>query len=236
MESFSALESGRRMTHMPHFSLPATAISVTIHRVLQFRTNWSIIRNMSRPQEFDTQAVLGQAMRVFWRKGYEATSMADLLHATGLSKSSLYATFNSKRDLFLAAFDDYRRGRAKDMFKMLSDDPARAAIEKFFHMAISDAWTCNGEGCMTINQAVEMAPTDVGVAIRVREDFLGMEKAFAKTIERGQRDGSIASSMPALDLARLFVVAFPGLQVMVRAGCEVADIEARLTALLAVLD
>lgn len=224
------------MTQMSHFSLPATAVSVIFPQVLQLRTNWSIINIMSRPQEFDTQAALGQAMLVFWRKGYEATSLADLLQATGLSKSSLYATFNSKRDLFLAAFDDYRRARAKDMFKMLSDDPARAAIEKFFHMVISDAWTCNGEGCMTINQAVEMAPTDVGVASRVREDFLGMEKAFAKTIERGQRDGSIASSMPALDLARLFVVAFPGLQVMVRAGCEAADIEARLTALLAVLD
>lgn len=162
--------------------------------------------------------------------------MADLLLATGLSKSSLYATFKSKRDLFLAAFDDYRQGRARDMLKMLSDDPARAAIEKFFHMVISDVWTCNGEGCMTINQAVELAPNDAEVAIRVREDFVGMEKAFAKTIARGQKEGSIATSMSALDLARLFVVAFPGLQVMVRAGCEAADIEARLTALLAVLD
>lgn len=224
------------MTHLSHFSLSATSVSVTFSQVLQLRTDWSTIVRMSRPQEFDTQAVLDQAMQVFWRKGYEATSMADLLHATGLSKSSLYATFKSKRDLFLAAFDDYRRGRAKDMFKLLSDDPARAAIEKFFRMVISDAWTCHGEGCMTINQAVELAHTDVEVARRVREDFMGMEKAFVKTIGRGQREGSIASSMSALNLARLFVVAFPGLQVMVRAGCEVADIEARLTALLAVLD
>jgi len=175
-------------------------------------------------------------MQVFWRKGYEATSMADLLHATGLSKSSLYATFSSKRDLFLAAFDDYRRNRAKDMFKMLGEDPARAAIEKFFRMAISDAGTCNGEGCMSINQAVELAPIDAEVASRVCGDFTGMERALAKTIERGQKEGSIASSMSALNLARLFVVAFPGLQVMVRAGCERVDIEARLTALLAVLD
>lgn len=119
---------------------------------------------------------------------------------------------------------------------MLGEDPARAAIEKFFRMAISDAWTCNGEGCMSINQAVELAPTDAEVASRVRGDFLGMERSFAKTIERGQREGSIASSMPALDLARLLVLAFPGLQVMVRAGCDATDIEARLTALLAILN
>ena len=175
-------------------------------------------------------------MLVFWRKGYEATSLADLLKATGLSKSSLYATFNSKRDLFLAAFDDYRRARAKDMFSMLSEAPARAAIEKFFRMVISDAWTCNGEGCMSVNQAVELASTDAEVAIRVRGDLLGMEKLFVHTIVRGQNEGSISLSTPALDLARLLVLAFPGLQVMVRAGWEVTDIEARMRVLLATLD
>ena len=191
---------------------------------------------MSRPQEFDTQAALRQAMLVFWRKGYEATSLADLLQATELSKSSLYATFNSKRDLFLAAFDDYRQARAKCMFSMLKEAPARAAIEKFFRTVVSDAWTRHGEGCMSINQAVELAPTDAAVATRVHADLLGMEKLFVKTIERGQTEGSVAMSMPALDLARVLVLAFPGLQVMVRAGCETSDIDARLTALLAILD
>ena len=175
-------------------------------------------------------------MLVFWRKGYEATSLADLLQATELSKSSLYATFNSKRDLFLAAFDDYRQARAKCMFSMLEEAPARLAIEKFFRMVVSDAWTCDGEGCMSINQAVELAPTDAAVATRVHADLLGMEKLFVKTIERGQTEGSVAMSMPALDLARVLVLAFPGLQVMVRAGCETSDIDARLTALLAILD
>jgi TetR/AcrR family transcriptional regulator, transcriptional repressor for nem operon len=191
---------------------------------------------MSRPQEFDTQAALSQAMLVFWRKGYEGTSLADLLQATGLSKSSLYATFNSKRDLFLTAFDDYRQARAKFMSSMLNGSPARVAIEKFFRMVVSDAWTCNGEGCMSINQAVELAPSDAEVATRVRGDLSGMEKLFVKTIQRGHREGSIASSMPALDLARVLILAFPGLQVMVRAGCEASDIDARLTALLVMLD
>jgi TetR/AcrR family transcriptional repressor of nem operon len=191
---------------------------------------------MSRPQEFDTQAALSQAMLVFWRKGYEATSLADLLGATGLSKSSLYATFHSKRDLFLTAFDDYRQTRAKFMFSMLNETPAREAIEKFFRMVVSDSWTFNGEGCMSINQAVELAATDADVATRVRADLLGMEKMFTKTIERGHREGSVALTMPALDLARVLVLAFPGLQVMVRAGCEACDIDARLTALLAILD
>lgn len=175
-------------------------------------------------------------MLVFWRKGYEATSLSDLLQATGLSKSSLYATFSSKRDLFLAAFDAYRHGRAKVMFSVLNEAPARAAIERFFRMVISDAWTCNGKGCMSINQAVELAPTDAEISARVREDLVEMEKLFVKTIERGQREGSVAVSMPALDLASILVLAFPGLQVMVRAGCEAGNIDSRVAALLAILD
>jgi len=63
-----------------------------------------------------------------------------------------------------------------------------------------------------------------------------MEKLFVKTIERGHTEGSVVVSMPALDLARVLVLAFPGLQVMVRAGCKASDIDARLTALLAILD
>uniref|UniRef100_UPI001CF1B65F TetR/AcrR family transcriptional regulator n=1 Tax=Hymenobacter terricola TaxID=2819236 RepID=UPI001CF1B65F len=66
---------------------------------------------MARPQEFDTAAALHKAMGVFWRKGYEATSLVNLLEATGLSKSSLYSSFGGKRALFLAAFDAYRQQR-----------------------------------------------------------------------------------------------------------------------------
>ncbi len=64
---------------------------------------------MARPQEFETSEALRSAMRVFWPKGYEATSLADLLAATGLSKSSLYATFGDRRRHFLAAFQKYHK-------------------------------------------------------------------------------------------------------------------------------
>ena len=66
---------------------------------------------MARPQEFDTAQALSAAMHVFWRKGYEATSLADIMAATGLSKSSLYAAFGDKRSLFLAALSAYQTER-----------------------------------------------------------------------------------------------------------------------------
>jgi TetR/AcrR family transcriptional repressor of nem operon len=176
-------------------------------------------------------------MGVFWRKGYEATSLSDLLEVTGLSKSSLYGAFGGKHELFLAAFDAYREDRARDMNRLLKQRSAREAIETFFRVIVSDARDpSRGSGCMSINQAVELAPHDPDVRRRVEEDFQRIEDAFTAAIERGQAEGAVARHRAPRDLARLLVLAFPGLQVMVRAGTDPARIEGSLSQLLSLLD
>jgi len=192
---------------------------------------------MSRPQEFDTAEALHHAMRAFWRKGYEATSLTDLLAATGLSKSSLYATFGGKRDLFLTAFDAYRQARARDAHRVLQQQPARRALETFFHSLFADVNSNEPMlGCMSINQAVELAPHDPAVRQRVVEDLQQMEEVLTQAIERGQQDGSVASTRPARALARLLVLAFPGLQVMARAGYSRQQLDDAQQLLLTCLD
>ncbi|RZK27533.1 MAG: TetR/AcrR family transcriptional regulator, partial [Hymenobacter sp.] len=187
--------------------------------------------------EFDTSEALQQAMGVFWRKGYEATSLTDLLTATGLSKSSLYATFGSKRDLFLAAFDAYRQARARDGHRLLQQQPARPAIESFFHSLFADVDAVEPAlGCMSINQAVELAPHDPEVRQRVVQDLHLIEQALAHAVERGQQAGTLTSPRPARDLAKLLVLAFPGLQVMARAGYARQELEEALQLLLTNLD
>ena len=192
---------------------------------------------MARPQEFDTTEALHQTMDVFWCKGFEATSLADLLKATGLSKSSLYATFGGKRELFVAACDAYREERAREMHQILVRAPAREAIEHFFRKIVTDAG--NGDtsrGCMSINQAVEMAPRDADIRTRVFQDFALIEGALALAIERGQAEGSVKNTKSALNLARLLVLGFPGLQVMVRAGGDKSLLDETLNLLLSILD
>jgi TetR/AcrR family transcriptional repressor of nem operon len=192
---------------------------------------------MARPQQFDKDEVLHNAMRVFWRKGFVSTSLTDLLEATNLSKSSLYSSFGGKRELFLAAFDAYRENRRQEMYKILDKGPARQAIESMFQTILEGAKASEfSNGCMSINQAIEMAPHDDDVCAKVKEDFQSMEKALAKTIERGQADGSIRGHKSAYDLARLLVVAFPGLQVMVRARCDTNRLDEALQLLLSLLD
>lgn len=192
---------------------------------------------MARPQEFDNQEVLQKAMKLFWHKGYEATSLVDLLNATGLSKSSLYGTFGSKRELFLNAFDTCREYRAREMKRMLHEGNGRQAIEGFFRSIIADAEAPDfTNGCMGINEAVEMAPHDTNIRLRVVEDLGNIEAALTKAIKRGQADGSIGNTENPNRLAKLFLLGFPGLQVMVRAGCGKAILSQTLSVLLSVLD
>lgn len=192
---------------------------------------------MARPQEFDTATALKGAMTLFWRQGYEATSLADLLAVTGLSKSSLYGAFGSKHSLLLAAFDAYRKERMREMETAMSRGSGRVGIEGFFRIAMDAARkpdaTC---GCMGINQAVEMAPHDPAVRERVEADFRLIETAFRRCVERGQGDGSISSSRPPEHLAKLLLTAFPGLQVLARAGADAGQLEDCLGAVLIALD
>ena len=192
---------------------------------------------MARPQEFDTGDTLYKVLGIFWRKGYEATSMADVLRATGLSKSSLYGTFGGKRDLFLAAFDLYREDRERELNLVLGQGTAREAIERYFRLIIADAGRREfANGCMSINQAVELAPHDPDVRRRVQDDFNFMERAFVATIARGQDEGSVSTSKSPVDLAHLLMISFPGFQVMMRAEMGADWLDRALGSLLSKLD
>ena len=193
---------------------------------------------MARPQEFEASEALKSAMRVFWSKGYEAASLNDILSATGLSKSSLYATFGDKRELFLAAFEAYRRERMQRLETALNDgQPARQSIEKFFRQGVARAEAPeHAYGCMTANEAVELAPHDLDIQQLVTQDFQAVEQAFARAILRGQADGSIARDKDPRQLARFLVVSLQGLQVMVRAKSRRTLLDDTLTVMLAALD
>jgi TetR/AcrR family transcriptional repressor of nem operon len=174
---------------------------------------------MARPREFDERSALQHAMQVFWRKGYEATSVADLLKATGLSKSSLYQTFTDKRTLFLSALDAYRQHRMTYLRTQLNDGrPARESIQGFFREILQHAADKERPyGCMNCNEAVELGPDDAEVRKLVAADFQAVEDLFCDAIQRGQRDGSIRNQENARTLARFLTVNLQGLQVMARA-------------------
>lgn len=182
---------------------------------------------MARPRGFDRDDVLLRATRLFWRKGYEATTLSEVLAATGLSKSSLYNTFGDKRRLFLEAMGAYRRDRMARLRQALDDGrPGRESIAAFFQeMAERREDSERRLGCMSCNEAVELGPTDAEVQRLVNADFRDLEDAFVAAIARGQADGSITRREDPRRLGRFLTSSLQGLHVLSRAGADAATLE-----------
>ena len=141
------------------------------------------VPGMARPREFDEAEATRRAVEVFWSKGYEGTSLSDLMAATGLSKSSLYQAFGDKRQLFLAAFEFYRDERFRQMNEHLNDgQPARRSLEGFFRAVVAERPSL---GCMTCNIGVELAPHDAEIRRLFEREMAVVQQAFLGTIQAG---------------------------------------------------
>lgn len=182
---------------------------------------------MARPKEFDSCVALERAMEVFWAKGYEGTSLNDLLAAMELSKSSLYETFGSKHELFLAALDRYRDTRTAMMIRALEDaETARSGVQAVFDQAVETAVTPGKpRGCFLNNCAVEVDPSDKAALQRVRGGVGLMEEAFRRRLEQGQAAGEIAADHDASALARYLNSTLMGLAVMGKANPDREKLE-----------
>lgn len=188
---------------------------------------------MARPREFDETQALAQARELFWRDGYAATSLAALLDAMAISKSSFYETFGSKHALFLRALADYQDERASQVrMRLAGGESARAAIEALFRGIVASE---QAKGCMTCNEAIELGPSDPAVEAQVGSALTGVETLLEQTIARGQREGSIGRSEDAAALARLLMVALNGLQVMIRARTDRARLDETVEIILRLL-
>lgn len=164
-------------------------------------------------------------MQLFWSKGYEATSLQDLLEATGLSKSSLYESFGNKQSLFEAAFTRYFDSRSKQMRTRLEQaDSPLAFIRACLLSVLEDAERNTPRGCMLVNVANEFSTTDpavqqlIGLATRrFREVF---EQAFAQA----QSCGEIPATRAPAALALYMHCSMSGLRTQVKSGLQRKDL------------
>ena len=193
---------------------------------------------MPRHKEFDTQEVLDQALRVFWSKGYEASSLCDLLGAMGLSKSSFYETFGSKHELYLAALDRYRDTESAGLVALLEGPTAaRDAIAAAFARVVEGAKAKDEQrGCFLNNCATELAAHDAQAAGRVATGMARIEQAFARAVARGQAAGEIGSEHGAEELGRTLYCILLGLTVMAKAGRDPRAMEEVVSLALEALD
>jgi TetR/AcrR family transcriptional repressor of nem operon len=176
-----------------------------------------------RPRGFDVEQVLGQAMLVFWKKGFEATGLVDLERATGLGRQSLYGVFGDKRGLFLAVVEHYFERVLEPGFAML-DAPgsARANLEQVFDAWEATASSADFHGCLVGNSVPEFGSSDTEVAAVLRRKLELMEAAFTRALRRAKREGEVPARLDVKGTARSLLTLAQGLAVVARANRDPA--------------
>ncbi|GII95885.1 TetR/AcrR family transcriptional regulator [Sinosporangium siamense] len=187
---------------------------------------------MARPRTFDEGIALDTAMRLFWRKGYEATSTRDLCETLGLDRSSVYNAFNSKHELFKRALTHYIETTTAAATEILDDHTRSPAdrIRALFGRIIADEWANRHEdrnqGCLTVNTTVELAGRDPEIAALLDRDLRHRLSALQVVIGAGRAAGDITSRRDPADLARYVNSVIAGIRVAARGGAGRADLEA----------
>ena len=179
-----------------------------------------------RPRSFDRDEALERAMRVFWERGYEGTSISDLLQAMGISPPSLYAAFRSKENLFREAVARYERIEGEVTARALTDEPtARAAIEVMLR-GNADAYAdpAKPSGCMTVLTATVGMPVHAPVRDFLRELRLRSQDAIQHRLECGIAEGDLPSGVDTAALAMFYTSVLEGLSIKARDGARREDL------------
>jgi TetR/AcrR family transcriptional regulator, transcriptional repressor for nem operon len=193
---------------------------------------------MARPREFDHEVALDRAMAAFWAKGYDATSIEDLVARMGIQRGSLYGAFGDKRTLFLAALDRYERVVVRELFDALeAPGPGIEAIRRFFRLRIEGSLERRRPlGCLLTNSAVELPRRDPGAAARVGTSLARLERAFYRALVRARNAGEIAASRNVRALARFLTSSAQGLSVIATVAPERSVLEDIVAVILSVLE
>ncbi|MFF8592423.1 TetR/AcrR family transcriptional regulator [Streptomyces sp. NPDC015220] len=193
---------------------------------------------MARTKEFDPDVVLERAMDLFWERGYEATSMADLVEHLGIGRASLYGTFGSKHDLYLAAMRRYlRTSEAGFVTALAQPGPALPAVRAFVESWVTDSLTDPyRRGCLVVNAAVELSRRDPEVARQVEISWSVVETALVSSLLRAQAQGELAPDKDPHEIAHFLLVVMQGVRVIARAAPDTARLRDAARVALAALD
>lgn len=177
-------------------------------------------------KSYNETIVLDRAARAFWARGFEATSMAELVKATGINRGSLYAAFTDKRTLFLRSLEHYDKTYCASFL----NDIAAACTPKEAIFAAFDAASAQHpdrpRGCLLINTALEMSPRDFEIAEYIDARLREVEDFFHGNIVLAVKDGAIRRDIDARATAQALLGLFIGLRVLTRAAARPAAISA----------
>jgi len=177
---------------------------------------------------FDTSDAVRRAMSVFWEKGYVATSLTDLIAATGVNKGSLYNAFGGKRDLFVQALLKYDEENRRTRFANLDamDDPVGAITALFEGLCRDNRDKTSVKGCFLVNTALEYAAHDREIQTIVTASFKDIEAFFMRQIAIGKSRSRIPDHIDPAVTARALTALLAGMQVLARGTVETETLDA----------
>ena len=191
---------------------------------------------MARPRTFDEDAILDRAMLLFWRKGYEATALSDLVEELGLGRGSIYAAFGDKHRLFVRALTRYLAHQDTLLATALDDEgPALAQLRAVLDRLLAADAACGNAGCFSVNSIAELLPHDEEVARLARRSLRTAEEAFTRQLERAARDGDLSTTITPAQGAQLLITLVQGLQIVRKADPDPARAAACLDSAFALL-
>jgi AcrR family transcriptional regulator len=174
-----------------------------------------------RPREFDVDQALDRALKVFWRKGYEGSSLPDLTKAMRINRPSLYAAFGNKAALFKKAIDRYVEGPGAFVREALQQPTAKAVAERLLGGTIDlVTGSRNPRGCFIVQGALACGDS----ADRARRELAKRRDAsmteLCKRFERAVAEGDLASDASPGDLARFVMTLMHGIAVQAASGAS----------------
>ena len=182
------------------------------------------LARMGRPRRFREEDALDAAMRVFWQKGYEGTSLDDLTKAMKINRSSLYSTFGDKETLFRTVIDRYKAGSMSFVSEALNLKTTRAVVEALLRMSVkflSDP--SHPPGCLSIQGGVACGSGNE----EAKQAMIDWRKAglalLQKRLQRARTEGDLRKGVDPKDLARLVMIMMNGLGIQAVNGATAEE-------------
>ena len=176
---------------------------------------------MGRPRGFDTERALDEAMEVFWRRGYEGATVAELTSAMGINPPSLYAAFGSKEGLLKAALDRYTRRHAEFMSEALAAPTAREVVERML-LSIVDLQTDpnNPPGCLLVAGGLACGAGSENVPFELAARRAQKEQQLRERFIRARDEGDLAADDDPTALAKFVSAVIVGMGVLATSGAH----------------